>query len=72
MAPSLRDVKYLCGCHLGENGIEICTLHLVIFSDLLKEFRYNQVGWDINQETYNKIILCLSADEEERKLLCEV
>ena len=64
---SLRDLKYSCGCDLHQEGIKICTLHLVIFEDLLKNADYNGSGWDVNQETYNKIVQCLNAEEQERR-----
>lgn len=63
------NINYLCGCKLGERGIEICTLHLVIFEDLLKEVDYGRFGWDVNQEIYNKITHCLNVDEQERRIL---
>ncbi|KKL26468.1 hypothetical protein LCGC14_2394970 [marine sediment metagenome] len=62
----MRDIKYKCGCHLKEKGITICILHLVILGDLLKTVDFNRFGWDVNQETYNKIVHCLNIEEQER------
>ena len=63
----MREIKYSCGCKLRERGVEICTLHLVMFEDLLKPFEYARFGWDINQETYDKILHCLNNEEQEKK-----
>ena len=65
----MREINYSCGCRLGERGIEVCTLHLVMFGDLLKKEEYGRFGWDVNQETYNKITHCLNVDEQERRIL---
>lgn len=61
----IREIKYKCGCHLKEKGIKICTLHLVMFEDLLKKVDFNRFGWDVNQDTYNKIVHCLNTEEQE-------
>ena len=65
----LREIKYSCGCKLSERGVEICTLHLVMFQDLLKESNHGRFGWDVNQEVYNQITRCLNSEEKERKEL---
>ena len=65
----LREIRYACGCKLSQKGIEVCTLHLVMFEDLLKSSDYGRFGWDVNQETYNQITRCLNSEEEERKEL---
>lgn len=62
----MRDIKYLCGCNLSERGIKVCTLHLVIFEDLLKGKDYNRFGWDVNQKTYDKIFKFLNQEEKDR------
>ncbi len=65
----MREINYSCGCKLGEQGVNICTLHLVMFQDLLKEKDYYKFGWKIDQETYNKITHCLNVEEQERREL---
>ena len=68
----MRELKYLCGCCLGDNGINICTLHLAMFEGLLKDKDYKKNnGWNIDQKTFDKIIHCLNLEEQERKELLE-
>ena len=62
----MRNIDYKCGCELAERGIKICTLHLVIFEDLLKDTDFGRFGWDVNQTTYNKIVRFLNSEEQYR------
>jgi hypothetical protein len=63
------EIKYLCGCCLRDNGVNICTLHLVMFEELLKKVDFNRFGWDVDQKTFDKIMHCLNSEEQERKEL---
>ncbi len=63
----MREIKYQCGCELSDKGIHICTLHLVMFEDLLPRDNFIHNGWhNLSQDIYNKITHCLNVEEQER------
>jgi len=60
----MRELKFLCGCELKEQGLKLCESHLAMYDITTDELKHG-----FSQKRYLDIVHALNVEEQERKEL---